>query len=85
MSRQWLNELLCFIVNEEYDNLKEHLKNIPDFSNKDEILEAKALIDQAISELQIKRNENIDAREIIKKQLNFLDYQANANKVKLYS
>jgi len=85
MSRQWLNELLCMIVNEDYDNLKEHLKNIPDFSNKDELLEAKALIDQAIADLQIKRNENIQTRELIKKQLNFLDYQANVDEVKLYS
>jgi hypothetical protein len=73
------------IVNEEYDNLKEHLKNIPGFTNKDEILEAKALIDQAIYDLHIKRNENIKTRELIKKQLNFLDYQSNIDEVKLYS
>jgi len=85
MSQQWLNELLSLIVNEEYDNLDEHLKDIPNFSSEDELVEAKALIDQAITDLEIKKNENINTRKLIKKQLNFLDYQADIDEVKLYS
>ena len=85
MSQQWLNELLSLIVNEEYENLDEHLKDIPNFSSEDELVEAKALIDQAITDLEIKKNENIDTRKLIKKQLSFLDYQADIEEVKLYS
>jgi hypothetical protein len=72
LNRLWLDDFKIALLNEDLKLIEELTKSMPHFTQRDELLEAKALVDEAIKSF-IKDKNNISAQmKTIKKNIEFL-------------
>ncbi|RUM67500.1 MAG: hypothetical protein DSZ06_01010 [Sulfurospirillum sp.] len=65
------------LVNEEFFEIQRLCKDIPDFSNEDDLIEAKALIVEALKKATTIHQDSLKELQKVKKQLHFVQTQAN--------
>jgi hypothetical protein len=69
----WLNKLKIAIVQKDTDALEELLETLPEFKDKDEMIEASYLLREALELLYKLKDETSHSMRQIKKNLEFLN------------
>jgi len=69
---QWLEELKVAIINHDFIKIEKLCDNTPDFEIEQELLEAQALINEAIRITTKQKNDSLKIMQKIKKQSAFL-------------
>ena len=72
MNRQWLDNLKIAIVNKDIKSIDDLCSNTPYFSNIDETIEAKALVEEALNIVLGLKNQDKIEFEKLKKVSKFL-------------
>ena len=75
MSQQWLNDFKIALINEEFEKLQTLSTKIPNFASEHELIEAHALVLEALEKATIFRQESSQDLQKVKKQLHFVHTQ----------
>jgi hypothetical protein len=82
---QWLERLKIFIITKEYEKIGELCSNIPSFDTLEELLEAQALINEALIITKIEKDSTNNIMQKIKKQSEFLSRPEDNTKFSIHS